>query len=138
MPPADVRYGADAPQVPRRGIRAKVCAVDWNGDGRPDLLLGDYTTQKADRPEPTTDEKAEQEKNRKELESLQGRFRELYPKVYGPAKVQDKEEREKLQKEFKELNDRMRVLRGKLPAEYESQGWVWLFLRKLAEAAARE
>ena len=30
-------------------MRAKVCVADWNGDGRLDLLVGDFATQK---PEP--------------------------------------------------------------------------------------
>jgi hypothetical protein len=28
----------------RSGGRAKVCVSDWNGDGRPDLLVGDFTS----------------------------------------------------------------------------------------------
>ena len=28
------------------GVRTKVCAADWNGDGRLDLLVGDYAQQK--------------------------------------------------------------------------------------------
>jgi hypothetical protein len=34
--PGEAHYGADAPQEPRRGMRAKVCVADWNGDGRLD------------------------------------------------------------------------------------------------------
>jgi hypothetical protein len=31
---------------PTRGVRAKVCVADYNGDGLPDLLVGDFTNQK--------------------------------------------------------------------------------------------
>ncbi|MFO0927298.1 MAG: VCBS repeat-containing protein [Gemmataceae bacterium] len=60
VPPGENRYGEDAPKEPRRGTRAKVCAVDLNGDGRFDLLVGDYTTQRPNRPDPTPEEKAGQ------------------------------------------------------------------------------
>jgi hypothetical protein len=136
VPPGEARYGPDAPKEPRRGVRAKVCAVDWNGDGRLDLLVGDFATQRPNRPEPTAKEKAEQDKLRKELESVQVRYRELYDKLHGPSRVKAKEEREKLEKEWQKEMQRMSDIRRKLPPDYEDHGWVWLFLRKPAEAKA--
>ena len=41
-------------------------------DGRPDLLLGDYTMQKPDLPEPTAEEKAEHDKIRAERTKFGG------------------------------------------------------------------
>jgi hypothetical protein len=134
VPPGDARHGDDAPKAPRRGIRAKVCAVDWDGDGRLDLLVGDYATQKPDRPEPTPAEKAEHDKLRKELEATGERFSELIDKVHGPSRVKGKAEREKVEKEFREVRERLSELQEKLPREYETHGWVWLFRRKPAEA----
>jgi hypothetical protein len=134
VPPGDARFGADAPKKPTRGIRAKVCAVDWNGDGRLDLLVGDFATQKPDHPEPTAREKAEHAKLRKELDSARERFSELYQKLHGQAAVKAPKEREKLEKEFNEVRSRMGELQNRLPSEYENHGWVWLFLRKPAPA----
>ena len=133
VPPGDVTYGRDAPKERRRGVRAKVCAVDWDGDGRLDLLVGDFTTQRPDRPEPTAEQKAEQAKARTELESVRQRFGELVQKVHGPSRVKAKDEMEKVQKELKEVSERMRELQAKIPPEYENHGWVWLFRRKPAE-----
>jgi VCBS repeat protein len=133
VPPAQVSYGADAPKEPRRGIRSKVCAVDWNGDGRLDLLVGDMTTQKPDLPPLTAEQKAEHDRLRKELEPLQKRFGELITKLHGPMRVKNKEEVEKYLKELREIQPRMSEIYAKLPRESDTHGWVWLFLRKPGE-----
>jgi hypothetical protein len=131
--PGSASFGADAPKEPRRGIRAKICVVDWNGDGRLDLLVGDFATQKPDRPEATAAEQAEQAKMRKELERYQARSSELFSKLSGPGRVKKEEEVEKVRKEFKEVREKMQDLYAKLPPEYENHGWIWFFQRKPAE-----
>src|SRR5262249_9107193 len=115
--PGAVEYSKDAPKEPRRGVRAKVCVVDWNGDGRLDLLVGDYATQRPDLPEATPAEKAAQEKLRKELDAVRKKFSELIGKVHGPSKLKDKDGIEKARKELTEVNEKMRELYKKLPPE---------------------
>jgi hypothetical protein len=132
--PGNASFGPDAPKEPRRGIRAKVCAVDWDGDGRLDLLVGDFTTQKPDLPEPTAAQKAEQDRTRKELDSVRARYHELANKLYGSSRVKDREERKKLSRELEQVTQKMLALQKKVPPEYENHGWVWLFLRKPAGA----
>ena len=89
---------------PRRsrpaGIRAKVCAADWDGDGRLDLLLGDFAAQNPDTPPPTPEEKAKQDATRAELEKVQARYRELIPKIFGETRVKEKEELDRVNKEI--------------------------------------
>jgi FG-GAP-like repeat len=124
-------YGADASPTPTRGGRAKVCIADWNGDGRPDLLVGDLTTQKPDRPDPTPEQKAEQDKLRAQLKELEPRYGQALEKLRGPgAKSATAQERERAAKAFSEVSQQVQVIRQKLPPEYENHGWVWLFLRK--------
>lgn len=136
--PGDASFGADAPKEPCRGIRSKICAADWNGDGRLDLLVGDFTTQRPDQPELTAEQRAEHEKIRDELEDLQNRFQELYGKLRGPNRVRDEDAYKKLNQEVKDVLEKMRPLRSKLPRDYDTHGWVWLFLRKPAEIAAQQ
>jgi hypothetical protein len=114
-------------------VRAKVCAVDYDGDGRLDLLVGDFATQKPDRPEPSAEEKSKQDKAKKELGEVMGQYRKLSDKLFGPRAVKDKDEKEKAQKDLQGLMKRMQELRKDVPPEYENHGWVWLFKRKPAE-----
>ncbi len=124
------RYGSEVPKEVRRGTRSKICVADWNGDGKLDLLVGDRAEQKPDRPEPTPEEKAKLKQIKKELEPLQERMSELFPKLYGSTRVRTAEERNKVRAEMDEISKKMAPLRAQLPRESETHGWVWLFLRK--------
>ena len=130
VPPGERVSGRQAPKEARRGTRSKICVTDWNSDGRLDLLVGDFATQKPDLPEPTPEEKAEHERIRKELETVQKRYGELIQKIHGPSRLRTKEGIEQVQKQMEQVRKRMTDLRSKLPPEYESHGWVWLFLRQ--------
>lgn len=132
VPPGEATHGPGAPKEPRRGMRAKICVCDWNGDGRLDLLVGDFTTQQPNRPEPSAEEKLVHDKLRKELESVRTRWSELYRKTQGPKRVTDKEELAKIQKEMTALSTRTSELYRQIPQEYENHGWVWLFVRQPA------
>jgi len=130
IPEGDVTYGEGAPEEPTRGIRSKVCAVDWNGDGRLDLLVGDYATQKPDLPDPTEEEKREHARIREELESVSAEFSQLFRLVVGPERETDPEKAKELQEKLQTLSRRRMELHDQLPPEYESHGWLWLFVRK--------
>ena len=130
VPPVGGGFGPTAPREPRRGIRSKVCAADWNGDGRLDLLVGDLATLKAKPPTLTPEEKAEQDKFRKELKSLEKRHDALVRTLHGPTRSKSPEEIEKARKESEALRPRIHELMAKLPPEYETHGWVWLFVRR--------
>jgi hypothetical protein len=139
LPPGSATYGAGAPREPTRGCRSKVCAADWNGDGRLDLLVGDIEYLKPDLPEPTAAQKVEFAKLRKDLEEVRQRYYDLAGKLGGPGSPGDGAEREKAVKEAAEVRRRWIEIEGKLPRESENHGFVWLFLRKPAagDPAAR-
>ena len=138
VPPGFAGYGSDVPKEPRRGMRAKVCVVDWNGDGRLDLLVGDFASQKPTLPEPTAEQKAEHAKIQKELDEVQKHWSEVYQKLRGPNKVKEKAERDRVEKEMSDVSLKLEALRKKLPPESEYHGWVWLFLRKSTENVKKE
>ena len=117
------------PKEARRGTRAKICVADWNGDGLLDLVVGDRTNQKPDRPETTPEQKAEYDRIRDELKPIQTRYGELSQKLRGPARVTEKEQIDQILEEMRQVRKRMTELNSKLPREYETHGWVWLFLR---------
>jgi len=115
------------PSEAQRGSRSKICVADWNGDGKPDLLVGDLASLKPNRPAPNAEEKAKQDQIRKELEPLQKQRNDLIAKY---RTVSPGEDREKLVNEINETSRKMQSLQGQLPREIETHGWVWLFLRK--------
>jgi len=130
VPPVVRTLGSEAPKDARRGGRAKICVADWNGDGKLDLLVGDYTHQKPDRPDPTPEEEEEYERIRSELKPIQQRWAKLIVQLQGDSRPKTKEGQKKLSDELTKLSSQMSELRSKLPPEYESHGWVWLFVRK--------
>jgi len=130
VPPVKDYSRGDPPKEVCRGKRSKICVTDWNQDGLLDLLVGDVSYQKPVLPEFMDEQKAEHTRIRNELEKEQEKFRSLSEKLYGTDQKQTKEQTEQLEKEHKEALNRMMELRSKLPAESESHGWVWLFLRK--------
>jgi hypothetical protein len=114
----------------RRGMRSKVCVADWNGDGLLDLLVGDYTLQKPDLPEPTAAEKAEHDKIRVELAEVRQEYSKFSKKLFGNDRPKDEAKLKAMREEMQKIGQRMQELQAKLPSESEDHGWIWLFLRQ--------
>jgi hypothetical protein len=153
-PPPNYDANAPASRDARPGVRAKVCVADWNGDGRLDLLVGDFGgIYGAKGTLSEEDQKAEQEANRRleELEKKMQPFyheyaRQLKAAAKGNHSAQGKRERQQQaqevlkQKEFQALRKEMQQVTETLrkfqrPPLY--QGHVWLYLRKPLPAAAK-
>jgi hypothetical protein len=131
------------------GARAKICVVDWNGDGWPDLLVGDFSMAYGEKPKMTDADKAvEKEANAKQAE-IWPKYREAVTKFQALQKAppgetaEAKKERLKKAEELKsQIDERQKEMNAalepllKFQRPYSFHGNVWLFLRKPPEAAA--
>jgi hypothetical protein len=54
----------------------------------------------------------------------------MVDKIIGRNRVKDKDEAKKVSEELKKLRERMIQLQKESGDNYETHGWVWLFLRE--------
>jgi hypothetical protein len=137
--------GDEARRATDWGLRVKPCVVDWNGDGRLDILLGDRCGSFRAKPSQTEQEKEEERKANDRLPQLRKKwaaaFREYQQLLAGPGgqTSSSQEERsrrlEDLREELRRTKDELVVvqeIQGRYQPGYQAHGFVWLFLRKPA------
>lgn len=108
------------------GLRCKICVTDWNGDGRLDLLVGDFWTQKATPPKLTPEETQRCAELRKRRAELSEKWQDLHRKQEKEGK--DDQPSEELTKVEKEMSQNWDDLRKLEPGDSQ-HGSVWLYLR---------
>src|SRR5262249_26774156 len=93
------------------GQRTKVCVVDWNGDGRLDLLVGDFGYTVGEKPKLSEeDEKAAkkaQEDYNKLVEKYQSDFQEQ-AKLSNPPEKETQQAKEEREKKLKEIEKKLK------------------------------
>jgi hypothetical protein len=135
------------------GVRAKVCVVDWNGDGHLDLLVGDFGGIYGERPELSEHDRQMEKEADGKMQELQKKMQPYYDasaKILQASTKHDHtleakalrqkkaleflkgKEFQELQKEMQQLSETVRKF-GRRPLY---QGHVWLYLRKPPAKAA--
>ena len=117
------------------GRRVKPAVVDWDGDGRLDLLLGDHGGYFRGKPSQTADERAEEAEAVRELPKLRSDWAAAFA-AYRKAQADgDRERADDLRLRVERLKSaiaRVQEVEDEYRSVYQSHGHVWLFLRKPA------
>lgn len=127
-----VAHGDEPKQAASR-CKPHVC--DWNGDGAPDLLVGDFASLTGPEPELTDEQKATRTKLQKELRSAGQAMGKLYEKCDNDTDKlvgEDKKEWDAIQTRHSEIWKELKPLQ----AEQKMSGFVWVYLQKPATKAA--
>ncbi len=117
------------------GVRVKPCVVDWDGDGRLDLLLGDVCGGCARVPGATPEEEHEAKGATDRLPALRKEWAAAYKEFAAtadPLTDVDRARVDNLRALVKRLKDeivRQSDIRDRYEFEYMSHGYVWLFRR---------
>jgi hypothetical protein len=139
-------WGGDEKRQPGDwGLRVKFCVVDWNGDGRLDIVLGDRCGGFQAKPSQTEQEKSEERTANDKLPELRRKwaatyraYRQLQDAAEGrPPSLNEEHTRERdaLRDLLRRTKDELVVvqeIQGRYRPAYQAHGFVWLFLRKPA------
>ncbi len=136
--PSPVGWGGDEKRGPRDwGLRVKPCVFDWDGDGRPDLLLGDRCGSFNAKPRQTAQEKAEERKANDRLPELRTRWADAFRRY---RQAEGAAAQGALRAELQRLKDEIAAvqeIQSHYQPGYQSHGFVWVFLRKAPDKKAR-
>lgn len=95
VPPSDESAKAKPGQC---GIRTKLCVTDWNGDGRPDLLVGDLEFERS-KPDSVKQDDAERKALLAQYREVSKKYQEAVQEALKDADISD----EDLNKKFIDL-----------------------------------
>ena len=124
------------------GTRAKICVYDWNGDGWPDLLLGDFGMVMGEKPKMTAEDIKKEKEAREKMAKFQEEMQPLYQEMMkysqapkGEAKEAAAERQKQLQEVQKKISARDKEMMplwqalSKFQPSYTYRGNVWVFER---------
>jgi hypothetical protein len=127
--------GDEARRAGDWGLRVKPCVVDFNGDGKLDLLLGDRCGSFDGKPMQTDEEQREEQTVQDRLPGLRQAWAAAFAE-YRQAQTNAEaggEQLESLRKRVASLKDdlaHLQEIRNRYQKGYQAHGFVWVFLRK--------
>jgi hypothetical protein len=138
LPKSPVGWGGDA--ALGWGLRVKPCVVDWDGDGRLDLLVGDLCSSFTGRPQQTAEEVGEEKKANDRLPELRQKWADAFAR-YRAADVGPENETAAARALRLVVRDEMRTLmqryrdelvivqdiQSRFVSTRQAHGFVWLF-----------
>jgi hypothetical protein len=145
--------------APAPGIRSQIAVTDYNNDGKPDLLLGDFCTTISPRPDLTPEEREQMMVIRRNSDEFAGKMRDAMTKLrkeltdkYPGEAVYSKEAETEWEKSYKALNESelfkdsdakakaieasmsKYLVRPEKPGSFNdnatTHGYVWVYIRK--------
>jgi len=141
--PVSAPNSNEPPKEGQWGMRAKICVTDWNGDGWPDLLVGDFQGWQGPAPKLSEEDKEKQKIVEKKFQEIVGTYAPLAQKIeklQEPAADESAEAKGKREKDLAVLNKQLEPIEKELQKAgkemqrfqppYHYQGNVWLFLRR--------
>jgi hypothetical protein len=133
-----IGWGGDDKRGPRDwGLRVKPSVFDWDGNGRPALLLGDLCGGFVAKPSQTDQEKDEERKANDKLPELRQNWTDTFQRY---RKADGAKEQDALRAELQRLKDEIaavQAIQKHFQPGYQSHGFVWLFRRLPADRKAR-
>jgi hypothetical protein len=133
-----IGWGGDDKRGPRDwGLRVKPCVFDWDGDGRPALLLGDLCGGFHAKPSQTEQEKDEERRANDQLPALRKSWAETFQRY---RQAEGAPAQDALRTQLQRLKDEIAAvqeIQSHFRPGYQSHGFVWLFRRSPADRKAR-
>jgi hypothetical protein len=143
VPPSPSPWRGDKSRKPNEwGVRARPAVVDWDGDGKLDLLVGDLCGGFEGKPKATADEAAEEKDATEQLPALRKEWAAAYKEfaaLSDAAEPTDSTALEahrtqlaRVRTKVTRLKDeiaRLQDVRDRYQSGYMSHGYVWLFKR---------
>jgi hypothetical protein len=125
------------------GVRVKPCVVDYNRDGRLDILLGDRCGSFNAKPSQSEAEKDEERRANDRLPELRRAWTSAFQEYQrlqasGDATVEAQAQLADVRQRLSRLKDeiaRVQEIQANFQPGYQSHGYVWLFLRKPSAGA---